>query len=129
MDIAAKTMEAMLSLTPLPKRLVPREKAFIVHGRNKAALADLQQILSNEKIECVVVQSLARTGQDLLEFIIGSVTALQDLYCSHPMTKEDFISLASPCDNGRARTLCLKAATLWRYSAALIVYASCSKVI
>jgi predicted nucleotide-binding protein len=69
MDIAAKTMEAMLSLTPLPKRLVPREKVFIVHGRNKAALADLQQILNIEKIECVVVQSLARTGQDLLEFI------------------------------------------------------------
>jgi predicted nucleotide-binding protein len=69
MDIAVKMLEAMLSLTPLSKRLVPKEKVFIVHGRNKAALADLENLLKNENIECVVIQSLARTGQDLLTFI------------------------------------------------------------
>jgi hypothetical protein len=53
MDIAVKTLEAMLSLTPLSKRLVPKEKVFIVHGRNKAALADLESLLKNENIECV----------------------------------------------------------------------------
>ena len=69
MDIAVKTLEAMLSLTPLSKWLVPKEKVFIVHGRNKAALADLEKILHDEGIEYVVIQSLARTGQDLLTFI------------------------------------------------------------
>ena len=69
MDIAVKTLEAMLSLTPLSKRLVPKEKVFIVHGRNKIVLSDLQNLLENEKIDYVVIQSLARTGQDLLTFI------------------------------------------------------------
>lgn len=69
MAIAVQTLEAMLSLTPLSKRLVPKEKVFIVHGRNKDVLADLECILTEEKIEYVVIQSLARTGQDLLSFI------------------------------------------------------------
>ena len=69
MDIAVKILEAALSLTPLSKRLVPKEKVFIVHGRNRAVLADLQDLLEKENIECVVIQSLARTGQDLLTFI------------------------------------------------------------
>src|SRR5262249_45983555 len=69
MQIAVKSLEAMLSLTPLSGRLVPKEKVFIVHGRNKAFLADLQNVLEKEGLEYVVIQSLARTGQDLLTFI------------------------------------------------------------
>jgi predicted nucleotide-binding protein len=68
-QIAVKSLEAMLSLTPLSKRLVPKEKVFIVHGRNKAVLADLENILAKEGLDYVVIQSLARTGQDLLTFI------------------------------------------------------------
>lgn len=69
MHISVKTLEAMLSLAPLSQRLVPQEKVFIVHGRNKAALEELENLLKNEVIDYVVIQSLARTGQDLLSFI------------------------------------------------------------
>jgi len=67
MDIAVKVLEAMLSLAPV--RLVPEATVFIVHGRNEGFLTELQDVLKSENIEYVVVQSLARTGQDLLTFI------------------------------------------------------------
>ena len=51
MHIAVKMLEAMLSLTPLSKRLVPKEKVFVVHGRSKVVLADLQNLLEKENIE------------------------------------------------------------------------------
>lgn len=69
MDISVKALEAMLSLTPLSKRLVPQEKVFIVHGRNDTFREELQSVLDKEDVKFVVIQSLARTGQDLLTFI------------------------------------------------------------
>ena len=68
-QIAVKTLEALLSLTPLAKRVVPRKKVFIVHGRNEKALDGLKKLLEAQNIEYIVIASFARTGQDLLTFI------------------------------------------------------------
>jgi len=67
MGVAVKVLEAMLPLAPL--RLVPEEKLFIVHGRDERFRQELVKILTSEKIDPVVVQTYARTGQDLLGFI------------------------------------------------------------
>jgi predicted nucleotide-binding protein len=48
---------------------VRRDRVFIVHGRNQHFRQQLENILLQEKIEPVVIQSLARTGQDLLTFL------------------------------------------------------------
>lgn len=67
MDLSVKTLESMLALSP--RKLVPRNQVFIVHGHNESFRKELECILVNEGIEPVVIQSLARTGQDLLTFL------------------------------------------------------------
>jgi predicted nucleotide-binding protein len=67
MDVAVKVLEALLALSTI--RLVARERVFIVHGRSDVFRQELQDILKNEGIDSVVVQSFARTGQDLLSFL------------------------------------------------------------
>jgi predicted nucleotide-binding protein len=67
MRIAAKALEAVLPQAPIP--LVPQEKLFIVHGHNEMFLRELAQVLESEDVPYVVVQTFARTGQDLLGFI------------------------------------------------------------
>jgi predicted nucleotide-binding protein len=67
MNVAVKSLEAMLSTAPI--KLVPDERLFIVHGRDERFLQELIEILRLEKIEPVVIQTFARTGQDLLTFI------------------------------------------------------------
>jgi len=67
MNIAVKVLEAMLPLAPIP--LVPQERLFVVHGRDEHFLRELISILTSEGIDPVVVQTYARTGQDLLGFI------------------------------------------------------------
>jgi predicted nucleotide-binding protein len=67
MSIAVKTLEAMLAQAPIP--LVPEERLFIVRGRDELFLQELESILKAEGINPVIVQTYARTGQDLLGFI------------------------------------------------------------
>jgi predicted nucleotide-binding protein len=67
MDLAVKTFEAALALAS--QRLVPRERVFIVHGHNEFFRRQLERILDEHGIEYCVIQSLARTGQDLLTFL------------------------------------------------------------
>jgi len=67
MDLAVQSLEAMMSLSP--RKLVEEKKVFIVHGRNKGHREELEQILSNEGLDPVVIQSMARTGSDLLGFL------------------------------------------------------------
>jgi predicted nucleotide-binding protein len=67
MRIAAKGLEAMLSQATIP--LVAQEKLFIVHGHNEMFLRELAQVLEAEDVPYVLVQTFARTGQDLLGFI------------------------------------------------------------
>lgn len=71
MDLAVKALEAMLNLSP--RKLVPRNRVFIVHGRDERFRKELEAILRGEGIEPVVIQSLARTGQDLLTFLEGEI--------------------------------------------------------
>jgi predicted nucleotide-binding protein len=67
MDLAVKALEAMMSLSP--KKLVEENKVFIVHGHDREFREDLEKILKAQKIEPVVIQSMARTGADLLGFL------------------------------------------------------------
>jgi predicted nucleotide-binding protein len=67
MDLAVKTLEAMMSLSP--KKLVDEKKVFVVHGRNNVHREELEKILRNEGLDPVVIQSMARTGSDLLGFL------------------------------------------------------------
>lgn len=73
MHVAVKALEAMLSVAPLSRRLVPNYKVFIVHGRNEGVRAELEVLLRRAGVGFVVIQSLARTGQDLLTFIENSI--------------------------------------------------------
>jgi predicted nucleotide-binding protein len=68
MEIAVSVLELQLALSPTP--LVPQEKVFIVHGHDHSFRKELQSILKNQaKVDYVVIQALARTGQDLLSFL------------------------------------------------------------
>jgi len=67
MDIAVRTLEAMLNLSPC--RLTHRNRVFIVHGRSEHYRKGLEEVLRQSDIEPVVIQSMARTGQDLLSFL------------------------------------------------------------
>jgi predicted nucleotide-binding protein len=67
MDVAVKVLESMLNLSP--RKLVRSDRVFIVHGRDERFRKELEMILLSENVEPVVIQSLARTGQDLLEFL------------------------------------------------------------
>jgi predicted nucleotide-binding protein len=67
MDLAVKALEAMMSLSP--KKLVEEKKVFIVHGRNREHREELEKILRKEDLDPVVIQSMARTGSDLLGFL------------------------------------------------------------
>jgi predicted nucleotide-binding protein len=67
MDAAVKSLEAMMSLSP--RKLVEEKKVFIVHGRNKQHREELERILLDEELDPVVIQSMARTGSDLLGFL------------------------------------------------------------
>jgi predicted nucleotide-binding protein len=67
MDLAVKTLEAMMSLSP--RKLVEKSRVFIVHGRNRVHREKLEKILLAEKLDPVVIQSMARTGSDLLGFL------------------------------------------------------------
>ncbi len=67
MDMAVKSLEVMMSLSP--KKLVEEKKVFIVHGRNREHREELEQILREEDLDPVVIQSMARTGSDLLSFL------------------------------------------------------------
>ncbi|MEB3261076.1 MAG: nucleotide-binding protein [Cyanobacteriota bacterium] len=67
MDLAVKALEAMMSLSP--RKLVEEKKVFIVHGRDKQHREELEKILRKEDLDPVVIQSMARTGSDLLGFL------------------------------------------------------------
>lgn len=67
MDLAVKALEAMMSLSP--KKLVDANRVFIVHGHDREFREDLERILKAERLEPVVIQSMARTGADLLGFL------------------------------------------------------------
>jgi predicted nucleotide-binding protein len=67
MDLAVKALEAMMSISP--KKLVDDKKVFIVHGRHKQHREELEKILEVELLDPVVIQSMARTGSDLLGFL------------------------------------------------------------
>lgn len=67
MDLAVKILESMLTLST--QKLVARNRVFIVHGRNEGFRRELEEILKSEGLEPVVIQALARTGQDLLTFL------------------------------------------------------------
>jgi hypothetical protein len=67
MDLAVKALEAMMSLSP--KKLVDASRVFIVHGHDREFREDLERILNAEGLEPVVIQSMARTGADLLGFL------------------------------------------------------------
>lgn len=67
MDLAVKALEAMMSLSP--KKLVEANRVFIVHGHDREFREDLEKILRAENLEPVVIQSMARTGADLLGFL------------------------------------------------------------
>jgi predicted nucleotide-binding protein len=64
MDVAVKSLEAMLSLSP--RKLADRNRVFIVHGRNEPMRLQLEKILTDEGIVPVVIQRNVRTGEDLL---------------------------------------------------------------
>jgi predicted nucleotide-binding protein len=64
MDVAVKSLEAMLSLSP--RKLADRNRVFIVHGRNEPMRQQLEDILKEEGIVPVVIQRNVRTGEDLL---------------------------------------------------------------
>ncbi len=67
MDLSVKILEAMLSLAHIP--LVYQEKLFVVHGRDTGLVDQLKFILREQGVDPVMVQTYARTGQDLLTFI------------------------------------------------------------
>jgi len=67
MDLAVKALEAMMSLSP--KKLVEARKVFIVHGRDEEFREQLVKILEFYNLKPVVIQSMARTGADLLGFL------------------------------------------------------------
>jgi predicted nucleotide-binding protein len=67
MDLAVKALEAMMSLSP--RKLVEQSRVFIVHGRDRQHREELERILISESLEPVVIQSMARTGSDLLTFL------------------------------------------------------------
>jgi predicted nucleotide-binding protein len=67
MDLSVKTLEAALAVSQ--QKLVPRERVFIVHGRDEKFRKELESILAEEGIKYCVIQALARTGQDLLAFL------------------------------------------------------------
>jgi len=67
MDLAVKSLEAMMSLSP--KKLSEDSTVFIVHGRDHDFRKKLETILTNEGLTPVVIQSMARTGVDLLGFL------------------------------------------------------------
>jgi predicted nucleotide-binding protein len=67
MELAVRSLEAMLALSRTP--LVPDERVFIVHGRDERFREQLEDILKEVGIDYIVLQSLARTGHDLLAFI------------------------------------------------------------
>lgn len=67
MDLAVKSLEAMMSLSP--QKLSEDSTVFIVHGRDHEFRNDLERILKNEGLTPVVIQSMARTGVDLLGFL------------------------------------------------------------
>ena len=67
MDLAVQSLEAMMSLSP--RKLVDDKKVFVVHGRNKLHREELEKILKDEELDPVVIQSMARTGSDLLGFL------------------------------------------------------------
>jgi predicted nucleotide-binding protein len=67
MDLSVRVLEALLPLAPIP--LVYREKLFIVHGRDTSFVNQLLLLLREQGVDPVVVQTFARTGQDLLGFI------------------------------------------------------------
>jgi predicted nucleotide-binding protein len=67
MDVAVKALEAVLNLSP--RKLAPRERVFIVHGRDERHREELVKMLEGWNIKAVVIQTLARTGQDLLGFV------------------------------------------------------------
>jgi predicted nucleotide-binding protein len=52
---------------------VQQQRVFIVHGRDEMFRKELEEILRREKIEFCVIQSLARTGQDLLAFLESQI--------------------------------------------------------
>lgn len=66
MEVAVSILESQLALSPTP--LVASEKVFIVHGHDDSFRNELESILKN-KVEYVVIQALARTGQGLLTFL------------------------------------------------------------
>jgi predicted nucleotide-binding protein len=57
----------MMSLSPL--KLVEERKIFIVHGRDEEFRKQLVDILEEQHLTPVVIQSMARTGADLLGFL------------------------------------------------------------
>lgn len=67
MRIAVKTLEAMLLSSQ--SKLVDYKQVFIVHGRNQQVRKDLEELLTRKGIRSVVIQSKARTGEDLLKMI------------------------------------------------------------
>ena len=67
MNLAVKSLEAMMSLSP--QKLSEDSTVFIVHGRDHEFRIDLERILKNEGLTPVVIQSMARTGVDLLGFL------------------------------------------------------------
>lgn len=67
MNLAVKALEAMMSVSR--KKLVDENKVFIVHGRNREHREELEKILKSEELKFVVIQSMARTGSDLLSFL------------------------------------------------------------
>lgn len=71
MDLAVKALEAMMSLSP--KKLVEANRVFIVHGHDREFREDLEKILIDEGLEPVVIQSMARTGADLLSFLEAQI--------------------------------------------------------
>lgn len=71
MDIAVQALEAMLDLSPC--RLTHRNRVFIVHGRSEQYRKGLEEVLHEADIEPVVIQSMARTGQDLLTFLEAKI--------------------------------------------------------
>lgn len=67
MKLAVKALESMMSLSPI--KLVDKSTVFIVHGRDEEFRKELEAILEAEKLLPVVIQSMARTGSDLLGFL------------------------------------------------------------
>lgn len=67
MDMAVKALEAMMSLSP--KKLVEDKRVFIVHGHDDACRKQLEDVLVANDLKPVVIQAMARTGEDLLGFL------------------------------------------------------------